>query len=156
MAIPVQVKIGDEVYDLIFTPRDMFDIDGALGRSGLAPLAVLIEHMQALQRLDVLAVLLNFGLKRPGVIGPNGEYTRILGEFDSFTKAVDLIRRYTKGKPAVFLVILSNTVFEALAQEEWFNLKEVSDAAHAEQEKRAKSEQPPKNSGGPGSKHKDR
>jgi hypothetical protein len=134
----VPVTLGEETYDLLFTDRDMYDIDVAFQREGVPSLTDLLQEPspRAFTRLNVLTTVMMFGLKVPGKFGPNGEPIRAIPSTRSGNdQMISILRAELAGKPVNYGNVFAYSIMRALAAGEWYNiaqmLKLAEDKAHA-------------------------
>jgi hypothetical protein len=120
---PIPITVGEKEYDLLFTSRDMIDLDRGLRNIGYPPFAVVMREPHAFESVAVISTLLYFALKVPGQPRRAIPQTK-----EGVDQAVEMVRQYTTGKPAVLIVELGNKIFEAMAAAEWYNLKQVKEA----------------------------
>jgi hypothetical protein len=149
MISSVPITLRGEAYHLLFTPRDVDDIE----TSRNMPLCLLMADQGMILRVGVIAELLFYGLKVPGKFGPHGEPIRALPQDASGRAlALQLVQEYTSGKSFTVMSELGNLMFRAFAAGEWFNLKKISETVIAGADTSVPQEEktPPKNSEGPG------
>jgi len=135
----VPITLGEETYDLLFTDRDMYDIEVAFQRDGIPPFVELMKVPpgQSLSRLNVLTTVMMYGLKVPGKFGPNGEPIRAIPSTRAGQdRVISIIRAELKDKPLEYVsVVLVYPVVKALAAGDWYNiaqtLKLAEEKAHA-------------------------
>jgi len=123
MLSSVPITIGEEKHTLLFTPLDVDELEQDRDMS----LVKIISKSQ-IERIGVLSAFLYYGLKK-GTDARGNPIREIPQTMDGRNHARDLVRVFLKGKDAFGLIELGNTVFEALAAAEWFNLKEIKDEA---------------------------
>jgi hypothetical protein len=129
----VPITLGEETYDLLFTDRDMYDIEVAFQRDGIPPFVELMKVPpgQSLSRLNVLTTVMMYGLKVPGKFGPNGEPIRAIPSTRAGQDQVlAIIRAEVKDKPLDYTsVILVYPVVKSLALGKWYNIAQMLELA---------------------------
>lgn len=143
MLSSVPITIGGNKYSLQFTPLDIDlieqDRDSMISR-------LLAEDK--ILRIGTLGAFLQYGLKMPGQFGSHGEPIRALPQTpEGREQALELVRQYAEGRKVTALTELAKTIYKALGEAEWFNLKKVSETITSVPQ----AVDPPKNSDEPGS-----
>ena len=134
----VPITLGEETYDLLFTDRDMYDIEVAFQRDGVPPFTDLLQgpSPRAFTGLNVLTTVLMYGLKTPGKFGSNGEPIRAIPSTRAGNdQMISIIRAELTGKPVNYNNVLVLHIMKALAAGDWYNiaqmLKLAEEKAHA-------------------------
>lgn len=118
MLSSVPIKIGEESFQLQFTPGDVDEIERAMGD----PLAFLLTQKRLIS-VSVAGVMLWHGLKTET---PDGKLVRAIPLTPTGKdRALELVRIYLKGRDVLASVELSNKILEGFEAGEWYNLKET-------------------------------